>query len=116
MKLTVRRRLLCPACGDVIGDAAYRRWPGSLVIRAAAGHDITPIAAGLMRRMVEREVAEASSPAAREAGTARSRYVTDNITDLIYDLRCPRGHSTLRSAPSIIRSMTAAHGEWAVIE
>lgn len=33
MKLTVTRRLACPACGDLLGDAVYRRWPGSLTIR-----------------------------------------------------------------------------------
>ncbi|MEV0903208.1 hypothetical protein [Actinoplanes sp. NPDC049802] len=116
MKLTVERRLLCPACGDVLGDATYRRWPGSLTIRAPIGYTINPMAAGIMRRVVERELAEAATEPARELARVRLQYVVDNITDPIYDLRCEHGHSALRTTPSIIRAMTAAQGEWATLE
>ena len=102
------KRLVCPACGDVIGDAVYRRWPGSLTITALAGYEISPTAAGIMRRIVERETGA--------DGPARVEYVTGHITDPIYDLRCGRGHSTLRTAPGIIRAMTAARGEWAALD
>jgi hypothetical protein len=62
------KKLVRPACGDIIGDVAYRRWSGSLVI--------------------------------------------SNITDPIYDLRCRRGHSTLRTTPQIARAGTQASGDW----
>jgi hypothetical protein len=116
VKSTVARRLACPACGDLLGDAIYRRWPGSLTIRAEAGYSINPISAGIVRRMVEREAAEATSDAARQSAQARLEYVAGNITDPLYDLRCPRGHSTIRTTPAIIRAMTTAQGTWAVVE
>lgn len=45
MRSTGARRLVCPACGDLLGDAIHRRWPGSLTIRAEAGHIINPTSA-----------------------------------------------------------------------
>jgi hypothetical protein len=42
--------------------------------------------------------------------------VIDNITDPLYDLRRARGHCVIRTTPAIIRTMTTARGEWAVVE
>ena len=64
-----------------------------------------------LARIVERETAEADFEAARQLAQAPLAYVTDNITDPLYDLRRPRGHATIRTTPAIIRAMTTAQGE-----
>ncbi|GAA4934524.1 hypothetical protein [Actinoplanes utahensis] len=41
--------------------------------------------------------------------------MTLTVANPIYDLRCGRDHSTLRTAPGIIRAMTTALGDWATL-
>jgi hypothetical protein len=104
------KKLVCPACGDVIADARYRRWPGNLTLTDVRGHRVNPVAAGVLR-IVEREEADADART-RATAQARRELVEDHLAELIYDLRCPRGHSTLRAAPDITRAMTRAKGDW----
>jgi hypothetical protein len=106
------KKLVCPACGDVLAGARYRRWPGSLTITAVEGHPVNPIAAGVLRRIAERELAEATGAVAREVAEDRRAFVDRSSTELIYDLSCPRGHRMLRTAPQITRAMTRTPGEW----
>ncbi len=113
MRRTVRKTLICPVCGDVVGEAVHRRWPGSLKVRTPVGENVAPLAAGVVRRLVDRELAEAADAVAVAEAQARADYVLRNITDPIYDLHCRRGHSTLRTTPEIVRAMSAAVGTWA---
>jgi hypothetical protein len=110
--LTVSKKLLCPGCGDVIGDAQLRRWPGWLTIRSPDGYTVNPLAAGIARRIVDRELAEADDDTAADTARSRLQYVVRNITDPIYDLRCRRGHSTLQTAPQIRQAMLSSPGTW----
>jgi hypothetical protein len=108
MGRTTTKKLICPACGDIIGDAVYRRWPGSLGVTSVDGYRLNPTGAALMRRIVERQLAD--NPGA--AGQARLDFVIDNSSDPIYDLRCRRGHSTLRTTPQITKAMVRTPGDW----
>jgi hypothetical protein len=110
------KKLVCPGCGDIVGDAAYRRWPGNLVITSVDGYRINPFGAAAMRRIVERELVDARDDPARETAQVRLEFVISNITDPIYDLRCRRGHSTLRTTPQIIHAMVRTSGAWTPLE
>jgi hypothetical protein len=112
MALVVERTLVCPACGDVIGYARYRRWPGNLAITAVAGHPLNPVAAGVLRRIAERELADATGAVGRDQAQDFIDFIDKHSTELIYDLTCPRGHPILRTAPQITRAMTRSGGGW----
>jgi hypothetical protein len=106
------KTLVCPACGDVIAHARYRRWPGDLTITAVGGHRVNPTAASVMRRIGERELAEATDALTRDRAQEKIEFIDRSSAELIYDLRCPRGHGMLRTAPQITRAMTRSAGEW----
>lgn len=106
------KQLTCPQCGDVIGEAAYRAWPGRLVVTSVQGHGIQPMGAALQLRLAEQAVAAASGPQERTRHEDRAKFIAGNLTELIYDLVCPRGHSTLRTGPQLIRFMRRTPGRW----
>src|SRR4051794_28497474 len=108
MGRSTTKRLICPACGDVIGDAVYRRWRGRLGVTSVDGYRLSPTGAALMRRIVESQLTDNPDDTAR----ARLDFVIDNITDPIFDLRCRRGHSTLRTTPQLTRAMVRTPGDW----
>jgi hypothetical protein len=108
----VTKTLVCPVCGDVIAHARYRGWPGNLTLSAVGGYPINPTAAGVLRRIAERELADATGPAARDLAEARVELIDRSSAELIYDLTCGRGHSTLRTAPQITRAMKQTPGDW----
>ena len=105
----VRKQLTCPRCDDVVADATHRPWIGRLTIVSADGHPITPSSWAIQMRLVEQELA-----AAEDVAQARARldFLKSHIGELIYDLRCRRGHSTLRTGPQIIRAMRRTAGRW----
>jgi hypothetical protein len=76
------------------------------------GSSVNPIAAGVLRRITEREPAEATDAVAREVAQDRMAFVDKSSTELIYDLICPRGHRMLRTDPQITRALTRTPGEW----
>jgi hypothetical protein len=106
------KTLVCPACGDVIAYARYRRWPGNLVLTAVAGHVVNPIGAGVLRRIAERRLAEAPDAADRDSARDTIYFLYRSSAELVYELQCPRGHRLLRTAPQITRAMTRTPGDW----
>jgi hypothetical protein len=62
-------------------------------------------------RLAEQDLAAAAAEDADQA-QARLDFLNDHIGELIYDLRCRRGHSTLRTGPQIIRAMRRTAGRW----
>jgi hypothetical protein len=95
----IEKQLTCPACGDIIADAVYRPFPGDLVLTAPAGHRLQPTGGAILLRQV------AGDP-------DRSAYVRRNLGELIFDLRCRRGHSTLATMPSLARAIRNTPGRW----
>lgn len=88
----MEKRLLCPQCGDVVADAVYRRWPGSLTVRSLKGYEIMPARAGVVMR-------------GDDLGA-------DHPADLMYELTCHNGHTTLRSTPRIVAALRRTKGQW----
>ena len=111
----VTKQLVCPACGDVIASATYTRWPGNLVLVSPDGERILAVGAGLEVRRAEQQLTRAG-PAEPGAARDRLQFLRRHLEELIYDLRCRRGHSTLRTAPQIRRAMTHTQGDWVTVD
>jgi len=96
---SVSKRLLCPACADLVAVATYRRWPGYLVLVAADGTRIVPTMGAVAREQA--------------AGSAEDlAFVEAHPLDLIFRLRCPRGHPVLRTAPQLRRALRGSAASW----
>ena len=107
------KQLLCPRCGDVLADADYRPVAGSLTLSAPGGYQLTPQMGAIHIRRAEQELASASSSAGADEARTRLEFVRRNLGELMYDLPCHRGHSTLATAPQITRALRQAKGSWA---
>jgi hypothetical protein len=104
------KQLACPRCGDIVADAEYRPWRGGLRLTSVDGDSIDPVSGAVQLRLVQQEGAD--SPVEAEARVA---FVTRNLGELIYDIRCRRGHSTLRTAPQIARALRRTPGQWVTL-
>jgi RNA polymerase subunit RPABC4/transcription elongation factor Spt4 len=107
----ISKQLTCPACGDIIAAAVYTRWLGNLVLTSTEGSRIQPEGGAVQVRRAQHDLS-AGSPADRAAVQDRLDFLNDHLSELIYDLRCRRGHSTLRTAPQIVRAMRRTPGDW----
>jgi hypothetical protein len=108
MGWTVRKQLLCPACGDIIAEATHRRFPAVLTVRAPAGYEVMPQRSAA----VERELDNGRLPGDPDEAALREMLLRFHA-DLIYELTCPRGHVTYRAAPAVVRAIRTAPGAWA---
>lgn len=111
----MKKLLTCPYCGDVIGDAIYRPLAGWLLIFAPDGTELVPQQGAIHGRLAEQQLAAASTAAERDAAQARAEFVRRNIGELMYELRCLRGHRVLATAPQITRAIRRARGQWAQV-
>jgi hypothetical protein len=106
MRLHVRReiekQLTCPACGDIIADAVYRRLSGNLALTAPDGRSLHPTGGSVLMRQLEQW---------DDAGD-RVHYVQRHLEEMIFDLRCRRGHSTLAPMPRLARAIRTTPGRW----
>jgi hypothetical protein len=109
----VSKQLTCPSCDDVVADVVYRPWAGRLVLTSIEGEPITPSGWAIQMRLAEQELSAAAA-AAKGVAQAQSRldFLKSHIGELIYDIRCRRGHSTLRTGPQIIRALRRTPGRW----
>jgi len=107
----VRKQLTCPRCDDVVADVVYVPWIGSLTITSVEGYQLTPSGWAVQLRRVEQDLALASIDDRAEA-QARFDFVSRNVGEVIYDLRCRRGHSTLRTGRQITRALRRTPGRW----
>jgi hypothetical protein len=97
------KQLLCPACGQVMADAAWRLWTG-LTITSPEGYQITQVTGQLLLTIAQQHLAAASAEDHAEA-QRRLDFILRNSGDRLYDLKCPQGHFTLRTAPQITHAV-----------
>lgn len=96
------KQLVCPACGVVVADARYRPFPGTLVLVSPDGAQLQPSTGGVLLRQVQAE----------SAGADRVDFVRRHLGEVLYELRCRNGHSTLRTLPQLVRAVRHAGGRW----
>jgi hypothetical protein len=103
---SVRKQLICPQCGTVMAEVCYRSFPPRLRIISLEGVETPPesVALQLLR-------AKAAGEANGSAGD-RVAFLERNFDELVYDLRCRSGHSTLRTMPQLARAVRRAGGQW----
>src|ERR1700710_2237450 len=103
------KQLICPRCGDVMAGAEYRRFPPGLTLTAVDGSLLQPTGGAVLVRLLQQERADAP-PADREDAERRLGSGRRNLGQLMYDLRCPRGHRTVQTIPAIVRAMRRTQG------
>ncbi|MBV8997356.1 MAG: hypothetical protein JO287_27500 [Pseudonocardiales bacterium] len=107
----VSKQLTCPDCDDVVADVVYRPWAGRLTVSSTEGDPIMPSRWAIQMRLAEQDLAAAAADSVAPA-QARLDFLKSHIGELIYDIRCRRGHSTLRTGPQIIRALRRTPGRW----
>jgi len=108
--------LVCAHCDAVIGTAAYRplvSW--GLDVTSLEGDQLKPLAAPLMLRIAEQQLANAA-PEERDEAQWRVRFIGRQLLEVIYDLPCRQGHRTLMTSPQIARALRQAKGEWVFLK
>ena len=56
-----------------------------------------------------------ADPAERAETETALEVVRAHLDELIYDLRCHRGHHTAQTMPAIVRAMRRTPGRWVAI-
>ena len=107
----VSKQFTCPRCEEVVADAVYQPWAGNLTVTSIEGYRIAPSRWSIQMRLVEQEVSSAVAEDLDEA-QARLEFLKSHIGELIYDIRCRHGHSTLRTGPQITRALRRTRGRW----
>ena len=106
------KQLICPACGVLLAEATYQRFPGYLVLVGPDGARVLPENAGMQERRAVMRVEQAASPAEERQARDRLEFLRRNFGELVFDLRCRNGHSTLRTMPQLVRMVRRAPGQW----
>jgi hypothetical protein len=110
---TPDKQLICPRCEKVIATAAWGLFRG-LRMTAPDGSPLTPVSNDLMLRSTEQRLASASAQDQPEA-SRRREFVLSHPGDRLYDLKCPDGHYTLRTAPQITAAIRQTPGSWVTL-
>jgi hypothetical protein len=107
------KQLICPVCEKVMATASWRFFTGLRII-SPDGFRLTPVSNDLLLRSAETRLASASAQDQPEARRRRS-YILSHAGDRIYDIECPAGHLTLRSAPEISQAIRRTPGGWVTL-
>jgi hypothetical protein len=109
------KQLTCPQCEQVMAAAVFRvfgglRIFGVLRITTPDGLPLSPVRDDLLLQIAEQHLASASAEDYPEAKRRRDAILR-NAGDRFYDIKCPDGHYTLKTAPEITRAIRRAAGD-----
>jgi hypothetical protein len=109
----VSKQLICPRCGQVMAAAVFRGFSvfGALRITTLDGVLLPPVTGHLLLTIAEQRLESASAEDYPEA-KRRLDFIVRNAADRLYDIRCPGGHYTLKTAPEITRAIRRSAGNW----
>jgi hypothetical protein len=111
----VTKQLFCAHRDAVIATAAYRPLLSCRLDIVSPGvHQLAPLAGSVQLRIAQQELASAS-PAGQQQARWRADFISRHLSEVIYDLPCPRGHHTLITEPQIARAMRKAKGRWVTL-
>jgi hypothetical protein len=100
------KQLICPVCGQVMATAVWRTFKG-LEIITADGFPMSPLSDDLLLRIAQQRLASASAQDQPEA-QRRLDMILRDVGDRFYDIKCPQGHYTLKTAPDITKAIRSA--------
>ena len=106
---SVSKQLICPRCGQVTAAAVFRVF-GGLRITTPGGVLLPPVTGDLLLTIAEQRLKSASAEDHPEA-KRRLDYIVRNAGDRLYDIKCPAGHYTLKTAPEITRAIRGTAGD-----
>jgi hypothetical protein len=109
------KQLTCPRCEQVMAVAVFRVFGGLpifgvLRITTPDGFPLAPVTGHLLLTVAEQRLASASAEDYPEA-KRRLDFIVRNAGDRFYDIKCPGGHYTLKTAPEITRAIRRAAGD-----
>jgi hypothetical protein len=102
------KQLICRDCGQIMATAAFRVF-GGLRITTPDGVLLPPVTGHLLLTIAEQRLASAPAEDYPQA-KRRLDFIVRNAGDRFYDIKCPRGHYTLKTAPEITRAIRHATG------
>ena len=105
----VRKQLICPRCEQVMAVAVFRVFQG-LRITTPDGVLLPPVTGHLLLTIAQQRLKSASAEDYPEA-KRRLDFIVRNSGDRLYDIKCPGGHYTLKTAPQITRAIRRAAGD-----
>lgn len=105
----VSKQLICPVCGQVMATAVWRMLRG-LEIATPEGFVMSPLSDDLLQRIAQQRLASASADDRAEA-QRQLDAIMRNAGDRFYDIKCPQGHYTLKTAPEITKAIRTAAGD-----
>jgi hypothetical protein len=108
----VRKLLTCPGCGVVVAEAVLVAWLGKLELTSTEGRLLQPTAVWLQVGSAQQQLAAATSVAESLQAQSRLDFLRRNAGELVYDLTCRNGHSTLRTMPQLVRALRRTPGQW----
>ena len=105
----ISKQLICPVCGQIMATAVWRMLKG-LEITTQDGWVLSPVSDDLLLRIAQDRLASAAADDHAEA-QRRVDAILRNAGDRFYDIKCPQGHYTLKTAPEITKAIRAAAGD-----
>ena len=103
------KQLICPECGQMMATAGWRIF-GGLRVTTPYGLLLSPVSDDLLLRTAEQRLTSASAEDYPEA-KRRLDYIVCIAGDRLYDIKCPAGHYTLKTAPEIARAIRRTAGD-----
>jgi hypothetical protein len=85
-----------------------------LEITTPDGFVMSPISDDLLLRIAQQRLAAASVDDQPEA-QRRLDAILRNAGDRFYDIKCPQGHYTLKTAPQITKAIRTAAGDQVIL-
>ena len=105
----VSKQLICPQCGQVMAAAVFRVFGGLRIITPDEVL-LPPVTGDFLLTIAEQRLKSASAEDYPEA-KRRLDYIVRNAGDRLYDIKCPAGHYTLKTAPEITRAIRRTSGD-----
>lgn len=104
----VSKQLICPVCGQVMATAVWRML--RLEITTLDGFMMSPVSDDLLLTIAEQRLASASADDHAEA-QRRLNVIMRKAGERFYDIKCPQGNYTLKTAPEITKAIRHAAGD-----
>jgi hypothetical protein len=105
----ISKQLICPVCEQMMATAVFRIF-GGLTITMPDGFVLSPVRDDLLLQIAQQRLASASADDHAEA-QRRLNAILRDAGDRFYDIKCPQGHYTLKTAPKITKAIRAAAGD-----